>query len=573
MSIRKLGILATVVAMVALFAAVRPGMNTPKAEADFVTSGGISAIPSAAPGIPGLTNQAIPAIIPASGDGNHAIISVFFPSPDPTVSNCVSDLLQLGCRVTFKVQAMNLATGALGPTGAKFLASGSDTLVCTDGAACDIVNPGVADGAVVVKLAGGGKDELLDVSATEGSTTTNVGQTLHVNVITTQTMQALPPVLEPNTEVIPGLQDLALVSYSCGTNVGRSVFNVGGPAETVDTLEEMWAGIYAGETQVTFSSTNPFYRCGGDTSTTVDDFVQFQTDIGMLSVDPIQTITMAVIGYPFVPGDCDEGSKVAVNDGGIWSFPFPMAGIETCDLDAAPNGVVTYAVLRTPDAVGVATIQGQQGTLAGTTRSTNVDFVGTATMIIDLSNLPDAVGVLAPTTLKIAVLSTAGGTGPSPVAGVTVACSVSPANSGFALTPDRDTTGSDGIAEVTLVPTGIPGSKLTITCSAVNKPEIASVSKEISVTLTPDLESVDLVTGCNPVAATWAKGTAIKTVADAVSPASALDAIWKFDPATGTWMGYSPTAPAGVSNLSTVDRLDAIFVCVNAAATISRPVI
>jgi hypothetical protein len=284
----------------ALCAAGRRGVNTPKAEADFITpSGGISAIPSAAPGIPGLTNQAIPAIIPASGDGNHAIISVFFPNPDPTLSNCVSDLLQLGCRVTFKVQAMNLATGELGPTGARFLASGSDTLVCTDGQACDIT--GAVDGTIAVKLAGGGKDELLDVSATEGSTTTNVGQTLHVNVITTQTMQALPPVLEPNTEVIPGLQDLALVSYSCGTNVGRSVFNVGGPDETVDTLEEMWLGIYAPQSEVGLTSTNPFYRCGGDTSTTVDDFVQFQTDIGMLSVDPIQVITMAtVIGYPYI---------------------------------------------------------------------------------------------------------------------------------------------------------------------------------------------------------------------------------------------------------------------------------
>ena len=59
----------------------------------------------------------------------------------------------------------------------------------------------------------------------------------------------------------------------------------------------------------------------------------------------------------------------------------------------------------------------------------------------------------------------------------------------------------------------------------------------------------------------------------AVAPAEALDAIWKFDPATGTWQGFSPTAPAEVSDLATVDRLDAIFVCVNAAATIGRPVI
>ena len=74
--------------------------------------------------------------------------------------------------------------------------------------------------------------------------------------------------------------------------------------------------------------------------------------------------------------------------------------------------------------------------------------------------------------------------------------------------------------------------------------------------------------GCNPIAATWPDATAIATVAGAVAPAEALDAIWKFDPASSTWKGYSPTAPAAVNDLASVDRLDAIFVCVNAAATI-----
>jgi len=58
-----------------------------------------------------------------------------------------------------------------------------------------------------------------------------------------------------------------------------------------------------------------------------------------------------------------------------------------------------------------------------------------------------------------------------------------------------------------------------------------------------------------------------------VAPAEALDAIWKFDAASSTWEGYSPSVPADVNNLALVDRLDAIFVCVNAAATIARPVI
>jgi hypothetical protein len=127
----------------------------------------------------------------------------------------------------------------------------------------------------------------------------------------------------------------------------------------------------------------------------------------------------------------------------------------------------------------------------------------------------------------------------------------------------------------TLIPTGasvVGGEELTITC-VMDRDRSISASETINLSSTPDLESVALVEGCNPLAATWADGTAIATVAGAVAPAEALDAIWKFDPVTGTWMGYSPTAPAAVSDLASVDRLDAIFVCVNAAATISRPVI
>ena len=83
-------------------------------------------------------------------------------------------------------------------------------------------------------------------------------------------------------------------------------------------------------------------------------------------------------------------------------------------------------------------------------------------------------------------------------------------------------------------------------------------------------ETVDLVAGCNPVALTYDDGTAIATVAAGVQPADALASIWKLLPAEGTWLGYSATAPQA-SNLQTVERLDAVFVCVSAAATITRP--
>ena len=83
-------------------------------------------------------------------------------------------------------------------------------------------------------------------------------------------------------------------------------------------------------------------------------------------------------------------------------------------------------------------------------------------------------------------------------------------------------------------------------------------------------ESVPLVMGCNPVALTYDDGTAIATVAATVQPEGSLTSIWKLLPAEGRWLGYAAAAPQA-SDLQTVERLDAVFVCVNVAATISRP--
>jgi hypothetical protein len=128
-------------------------------------------------------------------------------------------------------------------------------------------------------------------------------------------------------------------------------------------------------------------------------------------------------------------------------------------------------------------------------------------------------------------------------------------------TVDSSVTCGAGSAEAT--PTSTSGTPSPTPVGPISTP----------TPLPPGMEVVALVSGCNPVAATWANGTAIATVAGAVAPPEALEAIWKFDPATGTWKGYSPSVPAAVNDLTSVDQLDAIFVCVNAAATIGRPMI
>jgi hypothetical protein len=88
----------------------------------------------------------------------------------------------------------------------------------------------------------------------------------------------------------------------------------------------------------------------------------------------------------------------------------------------------------------------------------------------------------------------------------------------------------------------------------------------------PGMECVDLVQGCNPLAMTWPDGTPIQMVAGAVWPPNMLHAMWRYTPVPGFWLGYSPLYP-GESDLTQVERLDAIFVCVDGLARLCRPVI
>ena len=83
--------------------------------------------------------------------------------------------------------------------------------------------------------------------------------------------------------------------------------------------------------------------------------------------------------------------------------------------------------------------------------------------------------------------------------------------------------------------------------------------------------TVDLLSGCNPVTFTFPNGTPTTTAAAGVQPAESLLAMWKFVPAEHRWMGFMAGAPAEVSDLQTVERLDVVFVCVNAVGTITMP--
>jgi thermitase len=87
-----------------------------------------------------------------------------------------------------------------------------------------------------------------------------------------------------------------------------------------------------------------------------------------------------------------------------------------------------------------------------------------------------------------------------------------------------------------------------------------------------ELPAGNLSPGCNMVTLTFGSGTDAASAAAAVSPADALDTIWRLDNATRSFQAFMPQAPQA-SDLASVNLLDAVFVCVNAAASIAMPTV
>jgi len=83
-----------------------------------------------------------------------------------------------------------------------------------------------------------------------------------------------------------------------------------------------------------------------------------------------------------------------------------------------------------------------------------------------------------------------------------------------------------------------------------------------SIALPDPGETKQLTSGCNNIALTFPDGTASDTVAQAVTPAGALKAMWRYDAALKAWAGYAPGAPTGVNDLLTVDFLQSVWLCV-----------
>lgn len=84
-------------------------------------------------------------------------------------------------------------------------------------------------------------------------------------------------------------------------------------------------------------------------------------------------------------------------------------------------------------------------------------------------------------------------------------------------------------------------------------------------------EAVELFRGCNNVALTWPAGTPVTEVARSVT--GTLAAIWAFDNAAQTFSGFSNIPGAPNDFTSTAARAQPVYICMDSAGTLNRPVI
>ena len=607
-SVKRLGVFAVVAALLVVLGVLRPAAPTPEAEADFAFPGGIGALPSAAPAVAGLSDQSVPAII---GTGQPGIVTVFCHYPMipafPPVEPCPSAHGLLAGTIIFEMQRLYPTDGS--PPGLTFDANGGHELVVSDNSGADL---DAAFSVVTVRVnaaaatLGGtqGVNEIVEVRATD-----ETGETRSVQVIVVDTILAFGPTGPLSTAA---QEQPLFVSYHCDVT-GRAPLVEGTLPWGIDPdgdgsqgLDDMYDGYYTG----VYDGVGPGLGygsntlagdldlldvwCGGNTASLFDDFVDFQTDIGLLSIDPIGlslkagSRTLATqLGYfypPIVGENCGEGKSVDVFDvDALWFWAhwllggFPNAsvgslGLEAgCDANGWRDGVVTMMLLGNGEE-GTATVQAQQGGGIAQLRTINPTFIGLPAISLFLES-PASMGleggefIVAVTANKFRFIGDE-----------TVSCTLDPPQSGFIIVPQTGTTGSvtsASPAQITMriVPTGaavVAGGTLTVVCQLDRYRNVKAVA--VIPLVTYESESVDLLPACNPVAMTWPDATPIETVAGAVAPAEALDAFWKFDPEAGEWQGHSPAAPEA-SDLVSVDMLDAVFVCMNATGTIGRPVV
>ena len=636
-SVAKLGVLAAVATVLVLFAAMRSGIDTPVAEADIATPGGISALPSAAPGLPGIANQGIPAIIPADEPGrgsatgiggyNKAIVTVFCDRADGADAPFNDDQCA-------SFEEANAEEGAGGPITLKmvqvsgdgslassFNATGTDTLVCRDNAPCDLhfgggfiptddfdegaAQPqqnqlGGAVGIVAVLVDGGPENEVIKVTATD-----DVGEARSVLIVVVDTILAWG---ETGAVSTASQETPVFISYACDDTGARPLNALemlveesmasgwgGSWFDGVAGLDDMWDLMYGGGWSFDFGPLDnnalgdvdiPLLQCGGDTQGSLfDDFVDFETTLGFFSFDPVGLqIQLAISDILFAFGiftppsldfDCGEGKDVDGEDiNGMAVWSIFLALFDTeGGCDADFAGN------------GVATYMllgtGQAGVAeidaqqgGGVSPPRHINVTFVGEAGLSLFiTAPDTIGLLGDE-FTVTVTDSAG----RPIGNETVECTVDPAGGALAIIPQTGTTGdaaSDhpGLVSFDLIPTG---------ASVLGGEELTikcvlDRDRSVSASTTVTLSTTPLVEAVDLVAGcnfvSW-------TGADGTEPADLAAGVAPEDILAGIWAQQPAPDWAGynpefpeVSDLGPVDQLDVIAVCVTDVGTFTRPVI
>jgi hypothetical protein len=101
---------------------------------------------------------------------------------------------------------------------------------------------------------------------------------------------------------------------------------------------------------------------------------------------------------------------------------------------------------------------------------------------------------------------------------------------------------------------------------------LVTLSSDAPVVSAQQTETVELFRGCNNVSLTWPNGTPTTMVSAAITPASNLISIWRFNNLQQTFQGFAPQF-VQQSDLQTVNRIDAVFICMSGPGTLARPVL
>jgi len=122
---------------------------------------------------------------------------------------------------------------------------------------------------------------------------------------------------------------------------------------------------------------------------------------------------------------------------------------------------------------------------------------------------------------------------------------------------------------------GVPTQTGQFTLGASQSTTIVALNRAVAQNPGSVVRVVTLSAGCNNVVDTYPDGTSGAVFASAVVPATNVTSIWRFDNASQAFRAaYFATTGSGIPppvDVSALSRLDPIFICASAPATLNEP--